>query len=128
MTGKPARSGGVIADLETWKSVLPRPSQLQCRITLPPDEGAARRLVIEKDCFTICDDVLYFIDTGPQHRLRVTVPKLLQCQLMEVNHSEPVGGHLAGKGSKCSATGGWDGEQDTPVLQELLDPCCLPES
>ncbi len=66
--------------------------------TLPPDECAASRLVLEKDCFTILDDVLYFVDAGPHHRLRVAVPKSLRCQLMEKNHSGPVGGHFAPKG------------------------------
>ncbi len=65
---------------------------------MPPDECAASRLVLEKDRFTILDDVLYFVDAGPQHRLRVAVLKSLRRQLMEKNHSGPVGGHFAPKG------------------------------
>ena len=65
---------------------------------LPAEEKLAKRLVLERECFVVLDNVLYYVDQRPEHRLRVAVPKVLQRRLMEENHSGPFGGHFAGKG------------------------------
>ena len=44
----------------------------------PSDKKQAKRLVLERERFTILDDVLYYVDPSPQHRLRVAVQESLQ--------------------------------------------------
>lgn len=65
---------------------------------LPSDEGQARKLVPGKDRFMVSDGVLYYVDPGPQHRLRLVVPSSMRHRLMEELHSGPFGGHFAGRG------------------------------
>ena len=52
-----------------------------------------RQLVLEKDQFVI---LLYYVDPGGQHRLRIAVP---QEKLMAEIHSGPFGGHFAARSS-----------------------------
>ena len=65
--------------------------------TLPSDEKRARKIFLQKDQFVLLDDVLYHIDSSPQHRLRIAVPDEMRRQLMEENHSGQFGGHFVGK-------------------------------
>lgn len=54
-------------------------------LTLHTEETRARQLVLKKERFTVLDDVMYYIDHGPQHRMRVAVPVSLQKTVMEKN-------------------------------------------
>ena len=74
---------------------------------LPSDEKRAKRLILEKERFTILNDVLYYVDPSSQHRLRVAVPELLQTKVMEENHSGPFGGHFAARGLLKTLTPRW---------------------
>ena len=65
--------------------------------TLPSDEKRAGKILLQKDQFVLLDDVLYHIDSGPQHHHRIAVPDEMRDQLMEENHSGQFGGHFAGK-------------------------------
>ena len=42
--------------------------------TLPSDEKRDRKILLQKDQFVLLDDVLYHIDSSPQHCLRIAVP------------------------------------------------------
>ena len=66
--------------------------------TLPSDEKRVRKIILQKDQFVLLEDVLYHIDSSPQHRLQIAVPYEMRHQLMEENHSGQFGGHFAGKG------------------------------
>ena len=65
---------------------------------LPEDGKQAKRLVLEKERFVILDGVLYYVDPGGQHRLRIAVPKKLRETLIKETHAGPFGGHFAGRG------------------------------
>ena len=65
--------------------------------TLPSDEKRARKILLQKDQFVLLENVLYHIDSSPQHRLQIAVPYERRHQLMEENHSGQFGGHFAGK-------------------------------
>ena len=41
--------------------------------------------------------MLFFLDPKQEHRKRVIVPQHLREQLLQENHSSPMGGHFAGK-------------------------------
>ena len=66
--------------------------------TLPSEEKRARRLVLERDRFTMFDGILYYVDPGPQHQLKKAVPESLKQRLMDELHSGPFGGHFTGRG------------------------------
>ena len=65
---------------------------------LPSDEKRVKRMVLERERFTILDDVCYYVDPSSQHQLRVAVPESLQTKVMEDNHSGPFRGHFATRG------------------------------
>ncbi len=65
---------------------------------LPAVEKTARRLVLEREQFTMVDDILYYHQRGHHQRLRMAVPHSIRQQLMEEVHAGPFGGHFAGKG------------------------------
>ena len=65
--------------------------------TLPSDEKRARKILLQKDQFVLLEDVLYHIDSSPQHRLQIAVPYEMRHQLMEENHLGQFGGHLTGR-------------------------------
>ena len=44
---------------------------------LPSDEKKARRLVLESDCYTMLDEVFYFVDNSRENRLRVAAPSAI---------------------------------------------------
>ena len=50
--------------------------------TLPSDEKRARKILLQKDQFVLLEDVLYHIDSSPQHRLQIAVPYEMRHQLM----------------------------------------------
>ena len=64
-------------------------------------------LILERERFTILDDVLYYVDPSPQHRLRVAVPESLRTKVMEENHSGPFGGHFAARRLLKTLTQRW---------------------
>ena len=65
--------------------------------TLPSDEKQARKILLDRDRFVLMEDILYSVDPGPQHRLRIVVPDALKQKLMDENHSGQFGGHFAGR-------------------------------
>ena len=64
---------------------------------LPLDERRARRIALQASLFTLVEGVLFYIDPKQEHRKRVVVPRHLREQLLQENHSSPMGGHFAGK-------------------------------
>ena len=57
---------------------------------LPEDGRQAKRLVLEKERFVILDEVLYYVDPGGQHRLRIAVPKKLRGDLDQGDACRPI--------------------------------------
>ena len=66
--------------------------------SLPSDEKRACKILLQKDQFVLLEDVLYHIDSSPQHRLRIVIPYEMRHKLMEENHSGQFGGHFTRKG------------------------------
>jgi len=65
--------------------------------SLPEDTKRAKHLVLEKEWFVVTNEVLYYVDPGEQHRLRIAVPQKLKETLMKEAHAHggPFGGHFA---------------------------------
>ena len=59
----------------------------------------------------VMDKVLYYVDRGEQHRLRIAVPQKFKETLMKEAHGGPFGGHFAAKGlyRTLSQHFWWDG-------------------
>ena len=58
----------------------------------------------------VMDKVLYYVDRGEQHRLRIAVPQKFKETLMKEAHGGPFGGHFAAKGPKNTVSAflvGW---------------------
>jgi len=66
--------------------------------SLPEDTKRAKHLVLEKEQFVVSDEVLYYVDPGEQHQLRIAVPQKMKETLMKEAHGGPFGGHVAAKG------------------------------
>lgn len=79
--------------------------------SLPEDEAKAKKMVLEKERFSLLEGVLYYVDAGGQHRLRIVVPKSMRETLMKETHSGPFGGHFAARGlyNTLSRLYWWDG-------------------
>ena len=60
--------------------------------TLPPDENAARHLVLERSCFCLEDDVLYRVMRDGT--LRLVPPAGVRRELFQEAHAGKFGGHL----------------------------------
>ena len=56
------------------------------------DEKRARQITLQSSLFTLVDEVLFFLDPKQEHRKRVIVPQHLREQLLQENHSSPIGG------------------------------------
>ena len=62
---------------------------------LPEETKLAKRLALERQRYTLIDDVLYFIDPNPPNRLRLAVPQSYKQKLLEESHAGSFGGHFA---------------------------------
>ena len=78
---------------------------------LPEDEKRAKRMVLERERLVILEGVLYYVDSGSQHRLRIAVPMKIQEALLKETHAGPFGGHFAASGlyNTLSRLYWWDG-------------------
>ena len=64
---------------------------------LPADEKKARKLVLESSRFSIINDVLYYVDSSRQNRLRIVTPSTIQDKLLKENYSEMFSGNFSVK-------------------------------
>ena len=64
---------------------------------LPEDPQRAKKIALQAPLFTICDNILYYIDPKPTHRKRIVVPKYLTKNLLEKTHRNRMAGHFSGQ-------------------------------
>jgi len=64
----------------------------------------AKCLALERQRYTLIDDVLYFIDPDPPNRLRLAAPKSYKQKLLEESHAGSFGGYFAVRGLYCMLT------------------------
>ena len=90
--------GDVEVDIQQYQHQDPELVQIISYLKdgcLPEDDQLARRMVLEKDHFTVVDNVLFYV--GPQNSSswRLVVPKKLQGVLIEEQHAGRFAGHFA---------------------------------
>ena len=65
---------------------------------LPVEPDLARQVLAEQEQFMVKDNILYYVDPGPQRKLRIAVPQGMKEPLLTEIHSGPFGGHFAARG------------------------------
>ena len=68
---------------------------------LPEDPQRAKKIALQTPLFTICDNILYYIDPKPTHRKRIVVPKYL------TTHRNRMAGHFSGQRVYNTLTRNW---------------------
>ena len=72
-------------------------SQEVPRLLLQSQESGNVRFRLLQCIFTLQDQILFYIDPKQKHWKRVAVPRHLQEQVLNENHSSGMGGHFSGR-------------------------------
>ena len=94
---------------------------------LPEDSTTAKRVALQAPMFTLFDDVLYFIDPKPTHRIRIAVPKHLRKDLLDKTHRSRMGGYFSGQRlyNVLACNWWWDGMYTDAMKFSQSCPQCL---
>ena len=75
--------------------------------TLPKDDKAARKVILQSSLFTMAKTALCFIDSKKSYRVRVAVPKHLARTVLDLCHRDPSGGHFSANRTYKSLVSKW---------------------